>query len=296
MASGLVDKVKFTGARISAGAVTDWVRVAPYRLPTDIKSVNDRIFLEVKLAGDDTIYEHAWYEIGAGNQLTIYRVVDTYLRSGDYTTTPPSAVNDFDGPVEVGGIANSQTIPVIGPDGSFLNGAAVNSSLIAPDIKTLQARNDLQNGQKFFAADNLHVNGGADAGGGSGLMVRYDSGSGVAPDYSWTFPLTSGLGGRLIGVPLKVPQKLGPFTIPAGGETQVVNANRAGGLWLIEAWSDDDALSYCEAKIVGHASDAEIRGAIEIGDLSVERSGTSIRIKNNGLTEAQFSATREERH
>lgn len=297
LGDSLIDKCKFTGNRISAGAVTDWVRVAPYRLPTDVKAVNDRIFLEIKLAGDDSLWEHSWLTIGAGGQLTIYKVVDTYLRSGDYTGTPPSAVNDFDGPVEVGAIANSRTIPVIGPDGFFLNGAAVNSSLIAPDIKTLQARTDLVNGQKFFAADGLHTNTGADAGAGrAGMILRYDSASGVAADYSSVYPLTSGLSGRLIHVPQRIPKKLGPFTIAAGGVSEVINANRPGGVWKIEAWSDDDTDSYAECTVIGDASAAELRACVELGDLELVTSGTSVRIKNNGLATADFSATSEERH
>ena len=286
-----------TGNRISAGAITDWVRVAPYRLPSDIKSVGDIVFLECKLAGSDDIWEHAWYEIGAGNQLTIYQIVDTYLRSGEYTGTPPSAINDFDGPVEVGGIANSRTIPVIGPDGTFLNGAAVNASLVAPDVKTLQARNDLVNGQRFFAADGLHVNSGSDAGGGRpGLMIRYDSASGAAPDYTSIFPMTSGLPGRLLHIPLRIPKKLGPFTISAGGVAEVVNASRAGGLWKVEAWSNDNAGSYCEGAAIGHATEAELRAVVEIGDLELVTDGTSVRIKNNGASSASFSGALEERH
>lgn len=293
----LLDKVKFSGVRIGTGAITDWVRVAPYRLPTDIANVNEVVLLDCKLAGSDDVWERSWFTIGAGNALTIYKVVDTYLRSGPYTGTPPSAVNDFDGPVEVAGVADSLSLPVIGPDGFFSNGAAVNASLIYPDIKSIQARSDIANGQRFFAADGLHVNGGSDAGAGrAGMMLRYDSASGVAADYSSVYPMTSGLSGRLLHVPLRIPQKLGPLSIAAGGVSQVVNANRAGGVWKLEAWSDDDTDSYAECTVVGHATDAEIRASVELGDLEIVVSGTSVRIKNNGPSTAQFSGALEERH
>src|SRR5690606_31564012 len=106
MADGLIDKVKFTGNRIGQGNVTDLVRVAPYRLPADVKGLGDRVFLEVKKATDDTVWEHAWFELASGGQLELYQVVDTHQRSGEYDPENPPSPIEFDGPVEVGAIAN----------------------------------------------------------------------------------------------------------------------------------------------------------------------------------------------
>jgi hypothetical protein len=293
MADGYVDKVKFTGSRISSGNTTDWVRVAPYRLPTDVKAVGDAIFLETKLAGDDSIWEHAWYKIRAGNQLELYRVVDTYLRSGEYSGSAPGAVTAFDGPVEVGGIANSKTLPVIGPDGVFLNGKSVNDSLIAVDVAALQARNDLQNGQAFFALDNRHTppGGGSLTGGGAGLFLKYDSSSGAPADGFGVWQLTSGLAGRLLAQPLSNKKIIRDVSIAAGGVSEVINANLATGLWKVTARSEADALSFVTFYINGHASAPEAVGIIAFGDLDVAQSGTSIRLRNKGLLTAEFTVT-----
>lgn len=297
MADGYVDKVKFTANRVSTGNATDWVRVAPYRLPTDVKAVGDAIFLETKLAGDDSIWEHAWYKIRAGNQLELYRVVDTYLRSGDYTSTAPGAINAFDGPVEIGGIANSRTIPVIGPDGTFLNGKAVNDSLIAPDIAALQARNDLTTGQAFFALDNRHTppGGGALTGGGAGLFVKYDSTSGAPADGFGVWQLTSGLSGRLLAQPLSNRKITRDVAIAAGGVAEVLNANLPLGLWDVEARSETDALSFASFRVSGHASAPEMFAGVFRGDLAFAQSGTSIRLRNLGLLTAEFSVTVDRR-
>ena len=91
MADGFLDKAKFTGTRTGTGPVTGWVRVPPYRLPTDVKAIGDRVFLETRDVNDDTIWEHAWYEIGAGGQLTVHLVVDTHARAGEYVPGVPPA-------------------------------------------------------------------------------------------------------------------------------------------------------------------------------------------------------------
>lgn len=295
MADGLIDKVKFTANRVSTGNATDWVRVAPYRLPTDVKAVGDSIFLETKLAGDDSIWEHAWYKIRAGNQLEIYRVVDTYLRSGDYAPTPPGAINVFDGPVEIGGIANSVTIPVIGPEGTFLNGKAVNDSLIAVDVAALQARNDLVNGQAFFAIDNRHTPpiGGAPTGGGTGIFVKYESASGAPADGFGVWQLTSGLAGRLIALPLSNKKITRDVSIAAGGVAEILNANLSFAVWDVVARSEADALSFAEFKVAGHNTSPAIYRASRSGDLDVAVSGTSIRLRNNALVTAEYLVTVE---
>ena len=293
MANGFVDKVKFTANRISTGNATDWVRVAPYRLPTDVKAVNDIVFLETKLAGDDSIWEHAWYQIKAGNQLELYRVVDTYLRSGEYGATAPGAANAFDGPVEIGGIANSRTLPIIGPDGFFLNGKAVNDSLIAPDVAALQARNDLTTGQAFFAIDNRHVppGGGALTGGGAGVFVIYDSASGAPADGFGVWQLTSGLAGRLLAKPLSQKRIIRDVSIGAGAVSEIFVANLPIALWKVTARSEVDAESFAHFYISGHASAPKMRAGVFSGDLAYAQSGTSIRLRNNGLVTAEFTVT-----
>ena len=206
MASGFIDKAKFTGSRTGSGPVTGWVRVPPYRLPTDVKAIGDRIFLEVRDVNDDTIWEHGWYEIAAGGQLTLYAVVDTHQRAGEYVAGSPPAAISFGGPVEVGAIANSQTLPVIGPDGRLINGKAVRDSVLFPDIVTLQARSDLADGDVFFSMSSLYTpsGGGASTGAGPGLLLQFDADSAAAPDGVNVFDLSSGSPGRLIKASLEV--------------------------------------------------------------------------------------------
>lgn len=206
MSDGLIDKVKFTGSRTGSGAITAWVRIPPYRLPTDVKAVGDLIFLETRNALDDTIWEHAWYQIEAGGQLTIHAVVDTHQRSGEYNPATPPPPISFGGPVEVGAIANSVVIPAIGPDGRMLNGKAIRDSVIFPDIVTLQARNDLVDGEIFFTLSSLYTpsGGGASTGAGPGLLLQYSFGSAAAPDGATVFDLSSGAPGRLLKASIEV--------------------------------------------------------------------------------------------
>ena len=207
MADGFVDRVKFTGNRIGTGAVTSLVREAPYRLPTDVKGVGSRVFLEIKSVGDDSIWEHGWYEVEAGGQLSVYRVIDTHERSGEYDPQSPPAAISFDGPVECGAIANSVTLPVIGPDGeTLLNGKTVRSALLWPDVVTLQARDDLEDGDRFFAMSSLHTpnGGGASVGAGPGLLLEYDADAGDAHDGVDVFSMSSGAPGRLKRASLEV--------------------------------------------------------------------------------------------
>lgn len=206
MADGFLDKAKFTGTRTGTGPVTGWVRVPPYRLPTDVKAIGDRVFLETRDVNDDTLWEHAWYEIGAGGQLTVYLVVDTHARAGEYVPGVPPAAISFGGPVEVGAIANSVTIPVIGPDGRLLNGKAVRDSVIFPDIVTLQARDDLADGDIFFTFSSLYTpsGGGPSTGAGPGLLLQYDIDSAAAPNGVTVFDLSSGAPGRLIKASLEI--------------------------------------------------------------------------------------------
>lgn len=206
MSNGLIDKVKFTGSRTGTGAITAWVRVPPYRLPTDVKAVTDIVFLETRDALDDTVWEHAWYTVGAGGQLTVYAVVDTHQRSGEYNPASPPAAISFGGPVECGAIANSVVIPAIGPDGKLLNGKAVRDSVIFPDIVTLQARNDLVDGEIFFTLSSLYTpsGGGASTGAGPGILLQYASGSAATPDGVTAFDLSSGSPGRLLKASLEV--------------------------------------------------------------------------------------------
>lgn len=206
MASGYIDKLKMTGSRTGSGPVTGWVRIPPYRLPTDVKAITDRVFLEVRDVNDDTIWEHGWYEIAAGGQLTLYAVVDTHQRAGEYVAGSPPAAISFGGPVEVGAIANSQTLPVIGPDGRLINGKAVRDSVLFPDIVTLQARSDLADGDVFFTMSSLYTpsGGGASTGAGPGLLLQFDADSAAAPDGVNVFDLSSGSPGRLIKASLEV--------------------------------------------------------------------------------------------
>ncbi len=183
MSDGFVDYCKFGATRSSSGRRASGTAISPYRSPFAICAERTIVFLLVRRADDDTIWERGWFRLEANGELSVVQITENYLFS---TATDPDAQVSplsFSGAVECGGTASQRTLVGVLPNGTVSNAKEISNTVIRETMTQIQDDTNLEDGQTFFVrtTDHRPDGGGAVETGGPGGLFIYDESGGVGP-------------------------------------------------------------------------------------------------------------------